>query len=263
MSDYAELLHIATGCVEEAAELFRSGVGAGPALDKGRGDFATEVDLAIETLLRQTLKQRTGIDVVGEELGGDTSNTMWVVDPIDGTSNYSAGNPMSAILLALVADGQPRVAITAMPLTGQHFATCEGMPLEHSAHGLGQGHVGFSTITSKTSSPVPQAMRLNMLGDLACTRYRPRITGSVGVDLAYAAAGVFAAGVSLSPNIWDNAAGVALGRAANCTVTDIWGNPWELGAVGAVIGEPEAHRTIMKIMRSRMDKEAEWLSQSE
>lgn len=264
MSRYSALLDVALDCTRAAEALFVEGHGAQPAVQKSGGDFATEVDLNIEKLLREQLQERTGIAVVGEELGGEHAERMWVIDPVDGTSNYSVGNPMSAILLSLIEQGQPTVAITSLPLTGQRFAACVGETLRSPAHAGGEhvSHVGFSTITTRTKSPVPQAMRLDILGALACTNLRPRITGSVGVDLAYAAAGVFAAGVSLSPNVWDNAAGVLLGRVAGKKATDLWGNPWHLGAVGAIVADEASHAIIMEIIQSRI-KESEWLSQSE
>ena len=91
----------AEAAVDQVEPIFRSGLGAQPARFKGQGDFATEVDLVIEQQLRDILTQMTGIPVYGEESGGSVLDTVWVVDPIDGTANYSAGNPMAGILVAL------------------------------------------------------------------------------------------------------------------------------------------------------------------
>ncbi|SUA43191.1 Inositol-1-monophosphatase ImpA [Nocardia africana] len=69
-----------------------SKAGAPSAVQKGRGDFATALDLELERTLSQQLADRTGIPVHGEEFGGPelSSGTAWVLDPIDGTFNYSA-----------------------------------------------------------------------------------------------------------------------------------------------------------------------------
>ena len=64
-------------------------------------------------------------------------------------------------------------------------------------------------------------MRHGLLVELTRTYLRPRITGSVGIDLAYTAAGIFGGAVSFSPNIWDNAAGIFLCQAAGATVTEV------------------------------------------
>jgi len=79
--------------------------------------------------------------------------------------------------------------------------------------------------------------------ELRCLR--PRITGSVGIDLAYTAAGIFGGAVSFSPNIWDNAAGIFLCQAAGATVTDLYGNPWDHTSRGAIVGTARAHETIL------------------
>lgn len=129
MRDLQAYRTIALGAVDEAAELFQTHIGAAPALFKGEGDFATEADLAIESLLRKRLTDATGIPVFGEEHGGDlNAEACWVLDPIDGTSNYSCGNPMCAILVALLIDGQPVVAVTDMPLLGHRMHAIEGSP---------------------------------------------------------------------------------------------------------------------------------------
>ena len=89
-----ELLAVAEAVVGDAERVFRSSIGAEPIIAKGAGDFATETDVEIEQRVRQTLAERTGLPVFGEERGGSLDeDTVWVVDPVDGTSNFSAGNP--------------------------------------------------------------------------------------------------------------------------------------------------------------------------
>ena len=94
MTDVTEHLNAAEAAVDAAREIFVNELGAAPALHKGSGDFATAADLAVEELLRDKLTGATGIGVFGEEQGGELDeHACWVVDPIDGTSNYSTGNP--------------------------------------------------------------------------------------------------------------------------------------------------------------------------
>ena len=88
-------------------------------------------------------------------------------------------------------------------------------------------------------------MRHGLLVELTRTYLRPRIPGSVGIDLAYTAAGIFGGAVSFSPNIWDNAAGIFLCQAAGATVTDLYGNPWDHTSRGAIVGTARAHETIL------------------
>ncbi|GAB2503930.1 putative inositol 1-monophosphatase ImpA [Corynebacterium atrinae] len=255
--DARELLVVAEAVVDDAEAMFIAGLGADPAHWKQPGEFATEVDLAIEALLRQMLTQFTGIPVLGEEAGGLlTADPVWVVDPIDGTSNYAAGNPMCSILISLLVDYQPVVALTSMPLLGQRVTAFEGSPLiingqpstplAESREMVAQ--VGFSSVASQVRSTFPSLLRQGLLAELAATYLRPRITGSVGVDLAFTAQGIFGGAVSFSPYVWDNAAGVMLVKAAGGVVTDTEGNEWTPESIGVVAGTNRAHEAIMSTM---------------
>ncbi|MCP1386673.1 inositol monophosphatase family protein [Corynebacterium sp. TA-R-1] len=254
LSQYAE---IALAAADEARDIFVDKLGAAPALVKGKGDFATEADLAIEQLLRERLGEATGIPVFGEEQGGKLDpEACWVVDPIDGTSNYSSGNPNCAILIALIQKGQPVLAVTDIPLLGMRLHTVGDGPVMLNGEvlpAIGQetaaaAQIGVGSVGSDDRQRFPAQVRLDLVGALAETELRPRICGSVGVDLAFVALGIYQAAVSFSPHIWDNAAGVLLGRNAGGVVTDVTGEEWRIGAAGAISGTPAAHRTALSTM---------------
>lgn len=249
---------VAADAVAAAREVFISRLGAAPALMKGKGDFATAADLEIEALLRERLGEASGIDVYGEEHGGRLNpQACWVVDPIDGTSNYSAGNPNCAILVSLLVGGQPVVALTDMPLLGKCVRAtaggplvCNGEPLPAAEGGAAAvPQVGVGSVGSDDRVQFPTQQRLGLIGELADSSLRPRISGSVGVDLAFAALGIYQAAISFSPHVWDNAAGVLLGRCAGATVTDAQGNPWAVDGVGAIVGAPAAHQSVADTMK--------------
>lgn len=257
------MLAIAEAVVDDAEAIFTRGFGAAPAMMKTAGDFATEVDFAIESHIRAMLGTLTGIPVIGEEEGGVDSGTRWVIDPIDGTANYAASNPMSAILVSLVVDDQPILGITSMPMLGKRLTAFDGSPLmingtpveplEDQSHLV--AHVGFSSMATPKNTAFPTAMRRDLLSELAESYLRPRITGSIGVDLAFTAEGIFGACVSFSPHIWDNAAGIMLVRAAGGVVTDTEGNEWKPGK-GVIAGTKKAHDVLMgTINRVRAEHE--------
>lgn len=250
--DARELLAIAEAVMDDAEAMFINGFGAAPSSMKSAGDFATEVDYAIESHLRAMLGTLTGIPVIGEESGGADSGTRWVIDPIDGTANFSANNPMSSILLSLLEDDQPILGITSMPMLGKRLTAYDGSPLmingvpqpplEEKSHLV--AHVGFSSMATPKNTEFPMDMRRDLLSELAESYLRPRITGSIGVDLAFTAEGVFGTCVSFSPHVWDNAAGVMLVRAAGGVVTDTEGNDWIPGN-GVIAGTKKAHEVLM------------------
>ncbi|MBP3087920.1 inositol monophosphatase family protein [Corynebacterium sp. sy017] len=256
MHDIRELYHIAESAIAGAEKIFCAGIHRQTVQElKARGDFATDIDLEIERYLRTHLYEATGITVVGEEYGGQQGSPQWVVDPIDGTANYATHNPMSAILLSLLIDDQPVVALTAMPLLSQTFGAyknspllCNGQPYQYNMRSRRRcAHVGIGAMGS-AHDEIPSSARQEIFQRLCTTSLRPRITGSVGIDLAYAAAGIFDAAISFSPNIWDNAAGVLLVQAAGGVVSDLSGKPWHPGACGLVAGSAVAHEEIMSVL---------------
>ncbi|MBK1788845.1 histidinol-phosphatase [Prauserella cavernicola] len=89
----------------------------------------TDADTAVEDAIRELIAaERPGDTVAGEERGGSASTTgrVWVLDPIDGTKNFSRGNPVWATLIALVEDGTPVVGMISAPLLGRRWWASAG-----------------------------------------------------------------------------------------------------------------------------------------
>lgn len=252
--DVRELLAIAEAIVAEAEQIFLANIGADPEVCKPGGDFATAADIEIERLLKEQLVERTGIPVFGEESGGTLDRkAVWVVDPIDGTSNYSAGIPMCAILVALLLHYEPVVSVISMPLLHKRLSAYQGsrlflngkeQPLLHDKRPLAVP-IGFGSIVSRNDSQFPTILRHDLLSKVAKQYPRLRVTGSVGVDLAFTALGVFGGAITFSPFVWDNAAGVLAIQAAGGMVTDLHGGSWHPHAQGLVAGTHAVHRSIL------------------
>ena len=269
-----DMLAIAEATVDSVSPAFIDGLGARPARFKGEGDFATEVDLAIESELRQSLTQLTGIPVFGEETGAAapgstydqgaaeyaaasesaarskalTSGPVWVVDPIDGTANYSAGNPLCGVLVALLMEGKPVAAVADFPLLGRRVAAAEGAPLRsvggpRGGFGGGPDALGFED--SRGHIGCSSHLSTDIYRHLRHTGLRPRMTGSVGLDTAFVAQGVFDGALNVSIHPWDNAAGALLVKAAGGIATDPEGNEWTALSRGLVVGTPQVHSTLM------------------
>ena len=263
MRNLDDMLAHAVRVMEEAEAMFVAGLGADPSMMKYPGDFATEIDLEIESTVRRMLEEATGIPVFGEEAGGAYQpEATWIVDPIDGTSNYAAGNPMCSILISLVLDDEPVVAVTSIPLLHRRLTTVKGRgikingalatPIRNRNRLVAQ--VGYSSVAAQYSSRFPTSLRLEALARLSETSLRPRITGSVGVDLAMTAQGIFDGAVSFSPYMWDNSAGALLVREAGGVVTAIDGSPWEPRSTGVVAGTEAAHKEIMSTMNEILEQ---------
>ena len=178
-------------------------------------------------------------------------DTVWVVDPIDGTANYSAGNPMAGILVALIHEGAPVAAVSDFPLLERRLVTCDGSPLRSvggPATGFGGGDEAMGFDEARGHVGCSSHLPTDIFHELRETGLRPRMTGSVGLDNAFVAQGVFDGAINFSPHPWDNAAGALQIQAAGGVVTGPEGNPWTAQSRGMVAGTPQVHATIVDIL---------------
>ncbi len=253
-TDLEQLCAEAAGVLNEAEAEFRMGLGAGEEVSKGVNDYATAVDLALERSISAALIDRTGIPVHGEEYGGgalDTGRT-WVLDPIDGTANYSHHIPLSAINLALMVDGAPIAGLTWLPLLGERYVGIAGGGVRRNGvelpplarRGLSGTVVAFGTVAAGQATDY----RLAFLREVSRTAMRVRLIGATALESAWVAAGAFSAVVSFGNKPWDTAAGACQIRAVGGVVTDLAGAPHELGSPSMLGACPGASEDLLDIL---------------
>lgn len=192
--------------------------------EKSDGSWLTEADLAMQTRLQAELAaHHPGIALLGEEMepqeqarlldnAGNPSaqdgGGLWILDPLDGTSNFAAGIPVFAVSLALMRHGRIEAGIVYDPMQDESFAALRG----HGATLNGQMlHAPASGIAlAKTTAcvdfkrlPAPLAARI-----AAAPPYSSqRSIGSVALDWCWVAAGRFHVYVHGRQSLWDYAAG--------------------------------------------------------
>lgn len=123
--------------------------------------FVTESDLAVERAIRDRLAEARPDDgVLGEEFGReDRGSRQWIVDPIDGTSNFLRGVPVWGALVALVVDGRPVVGVASMPTFGRRWWAARG-------HGAWT-NAPESTGAAATTDPPARRIRVSGVSELA------------------------------------------------------------------------------------------------
>ena len=123
--DSTRLLLAAERAVDVGAGILRRGRShIGALIGKGDRDFATDVDVHVESAVRVSLANDVPeISFLGEEEASEQElgRPSWVFDPIDGTINFARGSPLCAISLSLVIGGQPVLGIVDAPLLGERF----------------------------------------------------------------------------------------------------------------------------------------------
>ena len=204
-------------------------------VEKQRMDYASEVDgLAEAEIVKELRKAGPEYAVLGEEgghqpaRGGKKARLTWVVDPLDGTSNYLRGIPHWCVSIALVDNGEPLHGVVFDPLRNELFVASRG-----------SGAV-------LDDRRLRVAERRDLVGALLCTGFPPRErarakpqldclnalleqaedvrrTGSAALDLAYVACGRFDGYFEAGVQPWDIAAGMLLVREAGGRVCDFRG----------------------------------------
>ncbi|MFI5716730.1 inositol monophosphatase family protein [Nocardia sp. NPDC051750] len=265
-TELAGLLTTAAEVLDGVCERFLEGQGAPSAVAKGSKDFATEFDLELERTISGQLLARTGIEVHGEEFGGPalTSGTAWVLDPIDGTFNYSNGHPLTGTLLALVRDGEPVLGMAWFPPLDRRYAALaggplllDGVPQPQLAPGLlDDAMIGFGAFNIESTGRVPGLFRHRVLGTLSRLSSRVRMHGSTGIDLAFTADGTLGGSIVFGHHPWDNAAGALMVRCAGGVVTDLEGAEWTIESGSVLAAAPGIHAELLDMIAATRGAEA-------
>ena len=260
----AGLLLAAEQAVDLGARILRQGrAHLGALVAKGDRDFASDVDFHIEAAIKASLARSTpDIPFLGEETGGgaSTATPLWVLDPIDGTINFTRGSPLCTISLSLVVAGQPVLGIVDAPLLGERFVARErGGAFLNGARltvagvdGLREAIVGISDFKVGVGSEEENRVHLAVLARLARESLRVRMHGSAALDLAWLAAGRVNATLMLSNLPWDVTAGLLLVREAGGVVYDYDGSPHAASSRYTIASAPSLVGALCQIVQEAM-----------
>ena len=244
--DISELLKVAEAAVDRGRTVTDSRA-PGVLTSKGDRDMASEVDFAVEREVRAFLERETpDIGVLGEEEGGATDGTRWVLDPIDGTVNFVHGAPLWGISLGLIHEGRAVAGVIDHPALGTRYAaaegvgaTCNGQPIRGSeCTELTDALVAVGDYAVGPDAAAQNAERLALTELLYPRAQRIRMIGTAATALTWVAAGHFDAMVMFSNKPWDTMAGVAIARESGITVLDLNGTPHTPNSRGTVAVPP-------------------------
>ena len=260
MRQFKDLVDVARRAAGAAAAYLRHlpPVAASAWVEKERHDFVTEADRGAETLIAARLTQEVpGCSIVGEELSptaARAADIVWLIDPLDGTTNYLHGYPQYAVSIGCAVDGVLSVGVV-------HDVARDLVYWGASGLGAWQGarRLRVSSLTAPERALVGTGFPFKHLD--ALERYLRqfaavtaassgiRRAGSAALDLADVAAGRFDAFWELTLAPWDVAAGVVLVREAGGLVTTPDGSNDVLQAGAIVAGNPALHRWLSELLR--------------
>ncbi|MFC4728157.1 inositol monophosphatase family protein [Coralloluteibacterium thermophilus] len=205
-------------------------------VEKARQDYASEVDsLAEAEIIRELRRAYPDAGFLGEEGGivGKGRSSIFVIDPLDGTSNFLRGFPHFCVSIALVENGEPQHAVIYDPIRNDIFTASRGSGAQLNEKKIRVAErKDLEGCTIITGFPPRERERvaphLATIGDLLATAEDVRRTGSAALDLAYVACGRADAYFEAGVKAWDIAAGVLLVREAGGKVTDFRGGTAKL-----------------------------------
>ena len=224
---------------------------------KGRGDIVTNVDLQTEKTVKQIIQDAfPDHGFLGEEFGESKGNSefVWIVDPLDGTTNYSRGIPLFNTSIAVARKGEVFMGAVNCPVTQELFfaekgngATLNGKKIkvsevdkvEDSFLSFCDGH----TLESKKAA-------LDYFMKLKLEAIDVRKLGSAALELSLLACGRLDGFFSLGTKAWDVAAGTLIIQEAGGKVTDFEGKQFSLDkSSGVVASNKRIHAELLKILK--------------
>lgn len=224
---------------------------------KGTIDLVTEADLASEKVIVETLRE-TFPDhaVLAEESGasGENSRDQWIIDPLDGTTNFAHRLPIFAVSIAYARDDQVEVGIVFHPISGELFTAIRGQgarlndqPIRASETERVRDSLlvtGFPYTVATGDTLQPMARFARCLGAAQGVRR----LGSAALDLCYVACGRFDGFWEENLKPWDTAAGMLIAAEAGARVSDFSNGPYHIRHPEILAANPHIHPEMVTLL---------------
>jgi fructose-1,6-bisphosphatase/inositol monophosphatase family enzyme len=229
---------------------------------KGPRDIVTDADEAAQAAIRDLIAARFPRHAFLGEEGRHTLDLLaagptWVVDPLDGTSNYARQFPFFCVSIGLSVDGRPQAGVIYDPIRNETYWAVRGQgAFIQRGHGR-PGPMRASAITDMSEALIgvdwsrDAQLRAQVIagaarvGELCRTI---RATGSAALGLAYIAAGWLDGYVNLALAPWDVAAGSLIIEEAGGLITTATGTPWSLGEPAVAASNGSLHNAFIEAL---------------
>ena len=225
--------------------------GLGPLEAKSPIDFCTEADRAVERLVSERIRTRFGDAIIGEEYGGQPGDSVWLVDPIDGTTEYIHGTKRWCVSLAYVCSGVIEAGAIYAPADDRLFSAKRGggaflngrrLHVSHLRHGA------VPVVEVGWSDRRPVTRYGAVLERLVTQGFEFRRHGSGALALAEVAAGLNDGYIELHINAWDALAGILLVQEAGGHCNDFLRDDGLTLGNALVASTPEIWSSLMNLV---------------
>jgi myo-inositol-1(or 4)-monophosphatase len=260
------MIHTAIEAALEAGRFLKMNMGKVKHIERKQGqetNLVTEIDRTSEAMIIATIKRRfPHHDILAEESGSHNkqSDFRWIIDPLDGTTNFTHGLPVFCVSIALEVKGVLTLGVVYDPNLNELFTVEKGRgaflnnrPIRVSTtEGLDESLVvtGFPYSIRKNPGNAIQHFTNFLLEAQAVRRL-----GSAALDLCYVAAGRFDGYWEVALNPWDMAAGVLLVEEAGGKVTDFRGFPSTIYNPPVLATNGIVHDQMVEVLRRGMNED--------
>jgi myo-inositol-1(or 4)-monophosphatase len=254
-TSWAEELDVATEAAREASQLLLRKYGRVRVHYKADRSIVTAADMGAERAIRSIIRRHFRYDAyLGEEMGSRKggSGRTWVVDPLDGSTNYSIGNPFFATSIALVEGDEPVLGVVNYPCQGELFIARREMGAHLNGNGIGVSHsrnLRLATLTFCHGPDPSSIARISRIfRRLKEVTSRTRQMGAASLELCFTACGRVDAFLMVGVNSWDVAAGALMVEEAGGRVTDLSGDKFTLSSSSLLASNGRIHRKLLKLL---------------
>ena len=261
------MMNIAVRAARDAAKVivqYMDRVDHLPVVTKEKNDFVTEVDQKAESVIIATLKQAfPDHSILAEESGRSgesTSEYQWIIDPLDGTTNYLHGFPQFSISIALKHNNKLVLGVVYDPLRQELFTASlgDGAYLNNRRIRVSK-QMGLSGALLGTGFPYKDQRYLDAYLEMFKSFFPEtagiRRAGSAALDLAYVACGRLDGFWEIGLQSWDIAAGALLVREAGGIITDFSATENYLENGHVIAGNPKVFNQMLKSLEPHIPAE--------
>ncbi len=257
-----QLLNFAIQVAREAGGVLIDRLGSAQVSNKGDIDLVTEADLASEELIIEKIRSHyPQHGILAEEsgeavmVGSGRSDWKWIIDPLDGTTNYAHGYPCFCVSIAVERAGSIEIGVVYDPLRDEMFAAERG----HGAT-LNERRIRVSSVEDLNRAMVCTGFPYNVrerpdfardFANFTMQAQAVRRDGSAALDLAYVACGRFDGFWEDGLNPWDTAAGLLLIEEAGGRVTDFHDAPLDIYTKKVLASNGLVHNMMMRVLERR------------
>ncbi|MFW9905183.1 MAG: inositol monophosphatase family protein [Candidatus Thorarchaeota archaeon] len=217
----------------------------------------TEADLKADSLIKNIIhKNFPSHDIFSEETGREnkSSDYLWLIDPLDGTTNFSVHNPFFAVSISLLQKNEPLLGVVYSPFLDELFIaeTNRGAYLDNQPITINKkASIESSLLAYSNGRDIySRKQMIRIFEKLKIRNNKVRQVGAVALELCYVASGRFGAFIMPGMNSWDVFAGALIVKEAGGIVTDFQNNSLTLTSSDMIACSPSIHPILLNIINS-------------